>query len=276
MWNKSGTNWGGIGYNGQTNENYFGPCDSNGVWTNTDTDCWTFRNRIKIVGAASNNMAYNTGNPRLIFAENANTQQVGIVYTDYDSYRSAKGLRIMDVNNEDTDNVWLEVQGNVYAPTFVGNLNGNAASATYTTQLLGVQNNDSNTPYSAVEGNLIRAVWNVKGDNRWYLKAGTYNCRVNYSDDADTIDGYHASQLWRSDGAVWNPGANIKLGAAANGQEWSFDITRNGYTGCYWHVWDSTLSTLLKVAQCLKLILMMEKYLLHMVLLEHLKELRGI
>ena len=129
VWNKSGTNWGGIGYNGQTNENYFGPCDSNGVWTNTDTDCWTFRNRIKIVGATSNNMAYNTGNPRLIFAENANTQQVGIVYTDYDSYRTSKGLRIMDVNNEDTDNVWLEVQGNVYAPTFIGNLNGNAAAA---------------------------------------------------------------------------------------------------------------------------------------------------
>lgn len=76
---------------------------------------------------------------------------------------------------------------------------GNAASATYTTQLLGVQNNGSNTPYSAIEGNLIRAVWNVKGDNRWYLKAGTYNCRVNYADnagDADTVDGYHAADLF--------------------------------------------------------------------------------
>ena len=71
---------------------------------------------------------------------------------------------------------------------------GNAASATYTTQLLGVQNNGSNTPYSAVEGNLIRAVWNIKGDSRWYLKAGTYNCRVNYADNAgnaDTTDGVH-------------------------------------------------------------------------------------
>lgn len=76
---------------------------------------------------------------------------------------------------------------------------GNADSATYTTQLLGVQNNGSNTPYNAVEGNLIRAVWNVKGDNRWYLKAGSYNCRVNYADnavDADTVDGYHAADLF--------------------------------------------------------------------------------
>lgn len=79
------------------------------------------------------------------------------------------------------------------------NISGNAASATYTTQLLGVQNNGSNTPYSATEGNLIRAVWNVKGDNRWYLKAGTYNCRVNYADNAgnaDTVDGYHAADLF--------------------------------------------------------------------------------
>lgn len=83
--------------------------------------------------------------------------------------------------------------------TLSNNISGNAASATYTTQLLGVQNNGSNTPYSVTEGNLIRAVWNVKGDNRWYLKAGSYNCRVNYADNAgnaDTVDGYHAADLF--------------------------------------------------------------------------------
>lgn len=65
--------------------------------------------------------------------------------------------------------------------------------------------------------------------------------------NSDMVDGYHSSSLWRSDGGVWNPGANITLGQTANGQEWSFDITRNGYTGGYWHVWDSALSTMLKV-----------------------------
>lgn len=79
------------------------------------------------------------------------------------------------------------------------NISGNAAKATYTTQLLGVQNDSSNTPYSVAEDNLIRAVWDVKGDSRWYLKAGTYNCRVNYADNAvnaDTVDGYHAADLF--------------------------------------------------------------------------------
>ena len=65
--------------------------------------------------------------------------------------------------------------------------------------------------------------------------------------NADTVDGYHASSLWRSDGGTWNPSANILLNASGNGQEWSFDISRNGYTGCYWHVWDSALSSMLKV-----------------------------
>ena len=65
--------------------------------------------------------------------------------------------------------------------------------------------------------------------------------------NADTVDNYHSSDLWRSDGATWNPGANVSLNATANGDEWSFDISRNGKTGCYWHVWDSTHGSLLKV-----------------------------
>ena len=70
---------------------------------------------------------------------------------------------------------------------------------------------------------------------------------ISISGNADTVDGYHASSLWRSDGGTWNPTANIALNQTANNQEWSFDITRNGYTGGYWHVWDSTNSTMLKV-----------------------------
>lgn len=65
--------------------------------------------------------------------------------------------------------------------------------------------------------------------------------------NADTVDGYHASSLWRSNGGIWNPSANISLTASGNNQEWSFAIRRNGYTGCYWQIWDSALNTLLKV-----------------------------
>lgn len=334
-----------------TSRNFYPDADSSGS-IGVSNKRWNngYFNYLNIRGNCSADMAYSTTNPKIIFS-NSGAQPVGIVYTNTDVYRPTKGLKIMDVNNDDTGNVWFEVQGDIWTggdirinsnksliqsqndtsnyteavqwykggksqntynpqigqhntgndgtgsicilpyatatapwggsvglfiaksrmlldnyrvPTtgnsggtvgsatvpvysdggvlktitsysgnaatattasklsrnagsatkpiyFSGgipvqcndtlgvNISGNAASATYTTQLLGVQNNGSNTPYSAVEDNLIRAVWNVKGDNRWYLKAGTYNCRVNYADNAgnaDTVDGYHAADLF--------------------------------------------------------------------------------
>ena len=65
--------------------------------------------------------------------------------------------------------------------------------------------------------------------------------------NADTVDDYHASSLWRSDGGTWNPQANIEMHANANGCEWSFDMHRGNYTGCIWHVWDEANGSILVV-----------------------------
>jgi hypothetical protein len=333
-----------------TSRNFYPDADSSGS-IGVSNKRWNngYFNYLNIRGNCSADMAYSTTNPKIIFSNSNGAQPVGIVYTDTDVYRPTKGLKIMDVNNDEAGNVWLEVQGDIWTggnirinnnksliqnqmdtsnytvavewykggksqntynpqigqhntgndgtgsicilpyatattpsggsvglfiaksrmlldnyrvPTtgnsggtvgsatvpvysdggvlktitsysgnattattasklsrnagsatkpiyFSGgipvqcndtlgvNISGNAASATYTTQLLGV--NESNTPYSAVEDNLIRAVWNVKGDSRWYLKAGSHNCRVNYADNAgnaDTVDGYHAADLF--------------------------------------------------------------------------------
>lgn len=335
-----------------TSRNFYPDADSSGS-IGVSNKRWNngYFNYLNIRGNCSADMAYSTKNPKIIFSDSNGAQAVGIVYTDTNVYRPTKGLKIMDVDNSETENVWLEVQGdiwtggnirinnnktliqnqgdtsnyteaikwykgrksqNTYDPqigqhntgndgtgsicilpyatatapwggsvglfiaksrmlldnyrvpttgnsggtvgsvtvpvysdngvlktitSYSGNaatattasklsrnagsttkpiyfsggvpvqcndtlgvsISGNAASATYTTQLLGVQNNGSNTPYNAVEGNLIRAVWSVKGDSRWYLKAGSYNCRVNYADNAtnaDTVDGYHAADLF--------------------------------------------------------------------------------
>lgn len=75
---------------------------------------------IYISHNTNNNMNYNTSNPRIVFSENGN-QAVGLVYTDYDSYRTSKGLKVMDVDNNDTSNVWLEVQGYNYSSGYVKN-----------------------------------------------------------------------------------------------------------------------------------------------------------
>ena len=79
------------------------------------------------------------------------------------------------------------------------------------------------------------------------LTKDNYGGKAASAGTADKVGNYPASDLWRSDGATWNPQANVSLNAAANGDEWSFDIRRNGHTGCYWHVWDSSHGSLLRV-----------------------------
>ena len=83
---------------------------------------------------------------------------------------------------------------------------------------------------------------NSTGWTEW--KAVAFDGELN----ADTVDNYHASQLWRSDGATWNPNANVVMTPSGNGSEWSFDFrNKNGATGSYWQVWDENKNTLLQV-----------------------------
>ena len=83
---------------------------------------------------------------------------------------------------------------------------------------------------------------NSTGWTEW--KAVAFDGEIN----ADTVDNYHASQLWRSDGATWNPNSNVVMTPSGNDSEWSFDFrNKNGATGTYWQVWDENKNTLLKV-----------------------------
>ena len=85
---------------------------------------------------------------------------------------------------------------------------------------------------------------NINSGNWTEWKAVAFEGEMN----ADTVDNYHASQLWRSDGATWNPNANVVMTPSGNGSEWSFDFRdKNGATGTYWQVWDENKATLLKV-----------------------------
>lgn len=79
---------------------------------------------LYISHATNNNMNHDTSNPRIVFSESG-SQAVGLVYTDYDSYRRSKGLKVMDVDNEDPGNVWFEVQGYNYSSGYVKNGSNN-------------------------------------------------------------------------------------------------------------------------------------------------------
>lgn len=98
-----------------TSRNFYPDADSSGS-IGVSNKRWNngYFNYLNIKGNCSADMSYSTTNPKIIFSDSNGAQAVGIVYTDTDVYRPSKGLKIMDVNNDDTGNVWLEVQGDVW------------------------------------------------------------------------------------------------------------------------------------------------------------------
>lgn len=96
-----------------------------GIGTNSPSYKLQVNGDIHISHSTNNNMSYNTSNPRIVFSENGG-QAVGLVYTDWDGYRASKGLKVMDVDNSDTGNVWLEVQGYNYSSGYVKNGSSNS------------------------------------------------------------------------------------------------------------------------------------------------------
>lgn len=98
-----------------TSRNFYPDADSSGS-IGVSNKRWNngYFNYLNIRGNCSADMAYSTTNPKIIFSDVNGAQAVGIVYTNTDVYRPTKGLKIMDVNNDDTGNVWLEVQGDIW------------------------------------------------------------------------------------------------------------------------------------------------------------------
>lgn len=105
---------------------------------------------------------------------------------------------------------------------------------------LAIPFNDNGIYYKVVRGDAVQ-------NGGWVRVIDSLNIGSQSVSNADMVDNYHASSLWRSDGGEWNSGANITLNATGTGSEWSFDIYRNGKGGTLWHVWDSSLNTMLGV-----------------------------
>ena len=80
------------------------------------------RGNISISHATSADMAHSSTNPKITFSESGG-QPVHLIYTDYDSYRSPAGLKV--VGGASASPAWFEVEGQVYAAGFHGSLTGN-------------------------------------------------------------------------------------------------------------------------------------------------------
>ena len=75
---------------------------------------------LHLGGATNATMTSASTNPRICFTEGASTQPVYLVYTDYDSYRSPAGLKV--IGGASAAPAWFEVEGSLYlgAPTATG------------------------------------------------------------------------------------------------------------------------------------------------------------
>ena len=115
---------------------------------------------------------------------------------------------------------------------------------------LGLADNSAFTANSAQSGGklYLPGITNIYTGNGTNLVWHAGNDGSGSGLDADMIDGYHATSLWRSDGGTWNPSANITMTPNSNNQEWSFDFrNKRSYTGSFFQIWDESKSTLLKV-----------------------------
>ena len=111
LWHRggNGSSWGGSWRKILDTSNYTSTTDSRYVLKSGDT----MTGSLTIAHATSATMDYTTTNPRIVFSESG-SQPVGLVYTDYDSYRSPAGLKVLDMSGTN-GNAWFEVQGNIYA-----------------------------------------------------------------------------------------------------------------------------------------------------------------
>lgn len=83
-------------------------------------------NTLRLAGSTTANMGVGSTNPQIIFAEQDSIQQVALTYTDWDSYRTSKGLKVHSYDGSDDSNVWFEVQGYNYSSGYVKNGSSNA------------------------------------------------------------------------------------------------------------------------------------------------------
>ena len=83
-------------------------------------------NTLRLAGPTTANMGVDSTNPQIIFAEDSTIQQVALTYTDVDTYRASKGLKVHSYDGSDDSNVWFEVQGYNYSSGYVKNGSSNA------------------------------------------------------------------------------------------------------------------------------------------------------
>ena len=241
-WNKSGTNWGGIGYNNVSNENYLGPCDEGGAWKNAETDSWRIQGKVKITN---------------------DTSITGTLRIDPTAGNWCEGIRIAAKDDE-----WVTVALGTAAETGThakqwsihrkndGNFciaHGESAGTSglfirVSDDFVGLGTTSPAYKLHVIGDTYTEGWIRTKGTSGWYNESygGGW-----YMSDSAWVKVYGGKDVLMSnnlqvDGAIyanghiyWKPNTNIYCQPTAAGQEWSIDVGSSSYTGSYFHVWSA-------------------------------------
>ena len=167
-----------------TSRNFYPDADSSGS-IGVSNKRWNngYFNYLNIRGNCSADMAYSTTNPKIIFSNGNGAQAVGIVYTDTDVYRPTKGLKIMDVDNSDGGNVWLEVQGDIWTG---GNIRINSNKSL-------IQNQSDTSNYTEI----VKWYKGGKSQNTYDPQIGQHNTGNNGTGSICILPYATATEPWR-------------------------------------------------------------------------------
>lgn len=155
----------------------------------------TITGNLILKGKTSADMTYADNiHPYIRFDNSDSSQNVSLIFTDYDTYRAPAGLKLVGSQG----NAWFEA-AKIYADTFYGTLSGNATTATALTTnagsaVLPVYFNDGK-PAACTPSSLFSNLSN-SGNNISITVAGQN--RVLTVKYADTVDGYHASNIMQA------------------------------------------------------------------------------
>jgi hypothetical protein len=186
-------------------------------------------NHLDLRGATNATMTYASTNPCIVFSENGG-QCVKLLYTDYDSYRSPAGLKVIG----DQGGEWFEVVGTIYGGGFYHNNYGSNAyvltaggsaakiadlsvnyanSAGYTTRLYANSASDlitdpgyyslSYSRFQSDASNIFPVNNNANGCITAHLHAGNYYAQIGLSSNGRMYYRTMMSQALNS-GVGWN------------------------------------------------------------------------
>lgn len=159
-------------------------------------------NTLRLAGPTNANMGVGSTNPQIIFAEDSATQQVALTYTDWDSYRTSKGLKVHSYDGSDDSNVWFEVQGYNYSSGYVKNGSSNAYV------LLGGGGHKPLSEFSTNTANVSDTIkiWEHESNDAWYYVTWTTQNGTGYGSIYESTASlqYNPSQktLWTG-GGLW-------------------------------------------------------------------------